>query len=154
MTHPVYSARVLSAKGLVSLRKIAKELGVKPKDGRTIQSHIDAIVAYQTSKVRPVKIPKLAQIKYSDGFEECEPESYAVISDGNTVCDGFKSYFQAESWIKRNGYELDCLSPWEQYLENLVIEYEEVIDDYLFHDDIKMERGSSRDKVPQLVAVQ
>lgn len=106
MTHPVYSARILSA-----------------------------------------------QIKYSDGFEECEPESYAVISNGNTVCDGFKSYFQAESWIKRNGYELDRLSPWEQYLEDLVTETEdeEIIDDYLFHDE--MERGSGRDKVPQFVAV-
>ena len=151
MTHPVYSARLLSAKGIVRLRRIAKELGVKPKDGRTIQSHVDAIVAYQSSKIHSVKIP--AQIKYSDGFEECEPESYSVISDGNTVCDGFKSYFQAESWIKRNGYELACLSPWEQYLEDLVTENKEVVDDYLFHDDIKMERGSGRDKVPQLVAV-
>lgn len=153
MTHPVYSARLLSAKGIVRLRQIAKELGVNPKDGRTIQSHVDAITRHQASKIQPVKISKSAQIKYSDGFEDCEPESYAVIVDGNSVRE-FRTYPQAEGWISRNGYKLDCgISPFEQYLANLVAETEEVIDDYLFHDDIKMERGSGRDEARQLVAV-
>jgi hypothetical protein len=158
MTHPVYSARFLSAKGIVRLRKIAKELGVTPSDGRSIRSHVDAIVAHQASKVQKIEAvePVAARIEYSDGIEECELESYSVIVGENVVCGGFKSYSQAENWITRNGYKLVdpqeiAQAEFEQHLENLQLESEkEVIDDYLFHDDIVLERGSGRDKEPQV----
>jgi hypothetical protein len=145
MTHPIYSARILSAKGIVRLRKIAKELGVTPSDGRSIQSHVDAIVAHQASKVQKIEAvePVAARIEYSDGIEECELESYSVIVGENVVCGGFKSYSQAENWITRNGYKL--VDPQE-----IAQSEKEVIDDYLFHDDIVLERGSGRDKEPQV----
>ena len=167
MAHPIYSARILSAKGLVRLRKIAKELGVTPKDGRTIQSHIDAIVAYQANKFR-----KTAVIGFESESFESLTQPYIVILQGQTV-ERFATYAQAERHCfgkynistERASHEVLCqigsdhlhpIQSFEEYLGDLVFDSskaEEVIDDYLFHDDIKMERGSSRDKFPQLVAV-
>jgi hypothetical protein len=177
MTHPVYSARILSAKGLVRLRKIAKELGVTPADGRTIQSHVDAIIQYQANKFQvKVKLLPTAVIGFdSESFESSE--AYIVVSGGQIV-ERFGTYAQAERYCfgkynianERSTYEILCqigndhlhpddsednsVQSFEEYLENLVFddsEDDEVIDDYLFHDE--MERGSGRDKVPQFVAV-
>lgn len=175
MTHPIYSARVLSAKGLVRLRKIAKELGVTPKDGRTIQSHVDAIVKYQASKFQKTQVKLLpsAIIGFESESFESLTQPYIVISQGQVV-DRFGTYAQAERYCfgkynistEQASHKVlcqtgkDCLHPddsvqsFEEYVEGLVFdnsEDEEVIDDYLFH-DTKMERGSGRDKVPQLVA--
>jgi hypothetical protein len=178
MTHPVYSARILSAKGLVRLRKIAKELGVTPADGRTIQSHVDAIIQYQANKFQvkvKVKLLPTAVIGFdSESFESSE--AYIVVSGGQIV-ERFGTYAQAERYCfgkynianERSTYEILCqigndhlhpddsednsVQSFEEYLENLVFDdsEDEVIDDYLFHDE--MERGSGRDKVPQFVAV-
>ena len=166
MTHPVYSARLLSAKGIVRLRRIAKELGVKPKDGRTIQSHVDAIVAYQANKFQ--LLPTVVV-----GFEsESGERPYMVILAGQII-QRFNTYSQVERYCfgkyniskecpshealcqAGNDSEDSSVQSFEEYLESLIFEdsEDEVIDDYLFHDDIKMERGSGRDKVPQLVAV-
>lgn len=180
MTHPVYSARILSVKGLVRLKKIAEQLGVVPANRRSIQSHVDAIVAYQSNKFRKVQIKLLpsAVIGFESESFESLTQPYIVILQGQIV-ERFGTYAQAERYCfgkyniasERASHETlcqagnDCLysdnseddstQSFEEYLESLVFDdsEEEVIDDYLFHDDTKMERGSGRDKIPQLVAV-
>ena len=179
MAHPIYSARILSAKGLIRLKQIAKQLGVVPSDRRSIQSHVNAIVQHQANKLQKVQVKLLptAVIGFdSEAFESSE--SYIVISGGQIV-ESFRTYAQAERYCfgkynianERASHDVlcqigsDCLHPdnsennstqsFEEYIEELVFdssEDEEIIDDYLFH-DFQMHRESRSDKVPRLVVV-
>ena len=142
MTHPVYSARFLSAKGLV------------------------------------VKLLPTAAIGFESESFESLTQPYIVILQGQII-ERFGTYAQAERYcfgkyniaIERPSHEAfcqignDCLpndleddsvQSFEEYIEELVFddsEDEVIIDDYLFHDNFRMERGSGRDKALYLVAV-
>lgn len=157
MTHFAYSAKTLSGKGINRLRQIAKELGVKPKDGRSIQSHVDAILEYQAPKIQKVEVQQAeASIVFDDSLEGTLEKEYVIVVNG-VVEHRVDGYWIAVRYIERRGYLLIdtqevAQTEFEQHIEDLENPEEEIIDDYLFHDDpvTEVERGSGRDKLPAI----
>lgn len=155
MTHFAYSAKTLSAKGIVRLRQIAKELGVTPSDGRSIQSHVDAILEYQ-APIQKVEVQQAeASIVFDDSLEGTLEKEYVIVVNGVAEhrVDG---YWIAVRYIERRGYLLidtqevaQAQTEFEQHIEDLAENPEEIIDDY-FDPVTEVERGSGRDKLPAI----
>ena len=101
MTHPQYTVKYLTKKGLSYCKKLANELGVEINgDKRLISTYVNAITAFQASQFEAVQ-----QVEQVATIERTADDKYAVVVNG-VVHQDFYSYMDAERCVSRKGWVL------------------------------------------------
>ena len=101
MTHPQYTVKYLTNKGLGFCKKVANELGVEINgDKRLISTYVDAIVSFQASQFEVVEAAEQVAT-----IERTADDKYAVVVNG-VVHQDFYSYMDAERCVLRKNWIL------------------------------------------------